>query len=612
MLIVGIERADIRIERHDAALRRELLEQFSIARSTWLQREGNSAEVGNLGVGKRGLNQPICRALLVEGIGRRTIIADAGHCQSGGLWTALDHRRVHAFLLQPFHQRVTETVGGKARLEADLAAQTRRRDGHIERPASQGRREVLQATWGDGDEVDESFATHMDLHEFHSIGVMNYRPNFHIAPPLGRLNDPNGVFLDGDTLHVYYQHDPCFPYASKRTGWGHASALLSAPGPWQHHPDVLYPDMPYDMHGCYSGGAVVDGTDVWLYYTGNLKRDGRRIPSQNRVRVLDPSGPEGGIYQRDAGNPLIPDAEEGFTGHFRDPQISRDEHGWRMVIGAQRTDETGTVVLYRSTDLEVWEFQGELNFALSDARPGLSPDILPGGYMWECPNLVTLTDKETGKDKDVLVFCPQGLEPVSVDGQTHYASSDQCGYVVGRLEGTTFHVERGFSELDYGHEFYAPQLVGTGDGEAVMLGWIGLPSQDDKPTVDEGWVHTLSLPRRVWLEDGWLHQLPVWKSIPEASGREGFGTTTSVVASRGGQYSLVDAAGTERLQFTAGDGLLRVKVGEDERVIACPEGELVAIADGCAVEIFAGGGHVAAAASVFGENDARWSGWREI
>ncbi len=42
---------------------------------------------------------------------------------------------------------------------------------------------------------------------------------------------------------------------------------------------------------------------------------------------------------------------------------------------------------------------------------------------------------------------------MSVDGQTPYASSDQCGYVVGRLEGTTFHVERGFSELDYGHGF---------------------------------------------------------------------------------------------------------------------------------------------------------------
>lgn len=449
----------------------------------------------------------------------------------------------------------------------------------------------------------------MDSHGFHSIGAMNYRPNFHIAPPYGRLNDPNGVFLDGDTMHVYYQHDPCFPHAPKRTGWAHASAKYSVAGPWRHHPDVLSPDLPYDKDGCYSGGAVVDGTDVWLFYTGNLKVDGKRIPSQNRVRVLDPSGPEGGIYYRDAANPLIPDSEEGFTGHFRDPQISRDEQGWRMVIGAQREDENAAVVLYRSQDLKNWDFEGALDFALDDAAPGLSPELLPGGYVWECPNLVTLTDKATGESKDVLVFCPQGLEPVKVDGQTHYASSDQCGYLVGKLDGTTFHVERGFSELDYGHEFYAPQLVGMSDGQALLLGWMGLPAQDDKPTVEEGWVHTLTLPRRVWLEDGVLYQWPVWETIPDAAGREGFGSTVSLSSSRGGSYSLVDVEGREHLRFSAGEGLLRVSVGDDERVIACPEGEVMAIADGCAVEIFAGGGRIAASASVFGEGEARWSGW---
>ena len=70
----------------------------------------------------------------------------------------------------------------------------------------------------------------------------------------------------------------------------------------------MYPDLPYDKDGCYSGGAVVDGTDVWLFYTGNLKEDGHRIPSHNRVRAIDPSGPEGGIYLRDENNPLIPDS----------------------------------------------------------------------------------------------------------------------------------------------------------------------------------------------------------------------------------------------------------------------------------------------------------------
>lgn len=53
---------------------------------------------------------------------------------------------------------------------------------------------------------------------------------------------------------------------------------------------------------------MVDGTDVWLFYTGNLKEDGRRIPSHNRVRAIDPSVPEGGIYLRDENNPLIPDS----------------------------------------------------------------------------------------------------------------------------------------------------------------------------------------------------------------------------------------------------------------------------------------------------------------
>lgn len=83
-------------------------------------------------------------------------------------------------------------------------------------------------------------------------------------------------------------------------GGGHASASLTTAERWRHHPDALYPGMPYDKHGCYSGGAAVDDGDVW-FYTGNLKVDGRRIPSQNRVRALAPSGPEGGLLPADSG-----------------------------------------------------------------------------------------------------------------------------------------------------------------------------------------------------------------------------------------------------------------------------------------------------------------------
>ena len=384
---------------------------------------------------------------------------------------------------------------------------------------------------------------------------------------------------------------------------------VSTPRPWRHAPDALYPVREYDAHGCYSGGAVVDGEDVWLFYTGNLKREGMRIPSQNRVRVVDAGGPEGGIYERDVANPLISGPAEGFTGHYRDPHITRDGEGWRMVLGAQAADETGHVVLYRSDDVEAWSFQGAITFDVSGAEPGLSPDLVPGGYMWECPNLVTLRDRATGEDKDILVICPQGLEPVLAGDATHYASSDQCGYLVGRLEGTVFHVERGFSELDYGHHFYAPQLVEK-DGDAIMLGWMGLPAQDDTPTVKQGWVHTLTLPRRVWLEEGWLRQAPAWdlSSVPSPVAREGFGSVATLTAGDG-TFVLVDSSGDEAFRVTYGGGELRLASSDDERVVPCPAGSLELVADGCAVEVFAGDGRIAGAAAVFGARDARWKGW---
>ena len=66
-------------------------------------------------------------------------------------------------------------------------------------------------------------------------------------------------------------------------------------------------------------------------------------------------------------------------------------------------DETGTVVLYHSDDLHNWNFVGELEFDTTNAAPGTAPDLVPGGYMWECPNLITLRDAVTGEDLDILI-----------------------------------------------------------------------------------------------------------------------------------------------------------------------------------------------------------------
>lgn len=441
-----------------------------------------------------------------------------------------------------------------------------------------------------------------------------YRPRYHLSPERGRLNDPNGVYLEGETLHVYYQHDPAFPYTPKRTGWGHALTRLAGPRAlhWEHLPEALEPGAAYDRDGCYSGSAVIQDGQVRLYYTGNVKADGKRQSTQNLATVQSPDSNDGGRHQRYAANPLIDGPAPGFTSHFRDPQVTVDPEQpdqWRMILGAQRNDGTGAAVLYRSTDLDTWEFDDEITFDLTHALPGDAPDTLPGGYMWECPNLVAMTDRDTGERLDILIFCPQGLEPCNVDGVTHYSNVDQCGYLVGTLTGTTFTVLRGFSELDWGHEFYAPQVAAGTSAEPLLLGWMGLPGQDDQPTVEaEGWVHCLTVPRKLSLYSHRLHQeliLPVDPSGPatlvhrEQLEMEPVDVVVSAPGKDGCQevFSLSWAPGAGATGDH--DGRLTVSRDGDHRVLNCPPGELVVFVDRSAVEITAGDGAVSLALRAF-------------
>ena len=48
-------------------------------------------------------------------------------------------------------------------------------------------------------------------------------PRFHVVPPVGRLNDPNGLLVDGGTYHAFYQFSPFHPHR-KLVYWGHSSS----------------------------------------------------------------------------------------------------------------------------------------------------------------------------------------------------------------------------------------------------------------------------------------------------------------------------------------------------------------------------------------------------
>lgn len=351
----------------------------------------------------------------------------------------------------------------------------------------------------------------------------NY-PLIHLAPPTGRLNDPNGLLYDDGVWHAFYQLTP-LPAADgmglrKLVYWGHATSsdLLH----WRQHSPAIVPDSAYDAQGAYSGSAVIlpssGDTDsraqlatglqdqrYAFFYTGNVKdAAGHRTANQCLVTSLD-----GQVLTKWPSNPLLTTPVAGYTAHFRDPQVTADPRGgYRMLLGVQREDLTGAALFYRSQDLVSWQLEGELTFP--DARG--TEDL---GYMWECPNLVRLRDELTGQDADVLIWCPQGAAATDGSGRPREGMNNvfPCVYAVGHLEGRELSGWDGtVSALDHGFEFYAPQVfAGLASGaDPVLMGWAGNAGEDDHPSLPAfGWVHTMTLPRRLVLRGGRLLQRPV-------------------------------------------------------------------------------------------------------
>ncbi|KAF6575445.1 MULTISPECIES: sucrose-6-phosphate hydrolase [unclassified Paenibacillus] len=309
----------------------------------------------------------------------------------------------------------------------------------------------------------------------------HWRQAFHIQPPTGLLNDPNGFSYYQGEYHLFYQWFPLGTDHGMKY-WYHLKSndLVT----WNSAGIGIAPGDYFDSHGAYSGSALEHEGKLYMLYTGNARdEDWIRHPYQC-MAVMDENG-----HITKWEHPVISNVPEGYTDHFRDPKLWKDGDSFYCVIGAQRTNLTGCAVLYRSTDLRTWEFEGELCTGLESF-----------GYMWECPDYFELN--EAG----VLIFSPQGLEPSGDENRNIY----QSGYVIGKpLDTETRTLEHGaFHELDRGFDFYAPQTMIDPQGRRIMVAWMGLPDIE-YPTDPNGWAHCLTLPRELTLHEGKLLQRPI-------------------------------------------------------------------------------------------------------
>ncbi|KOC90488.1 glycoside hydrolase family 32 protein [Winslowiella iniecta] len=308
-----------------------------------------------------------------------------------------------------------------------------------------------------------------------------FYPHFHLAPPAGWMNDPNGLIYHQGRYHAFYQHHP-FSENWGPMHWGHATSPDMVH--WQHQPIALAPGEEYDRDGCFSGSAVDDNGVLSLIYTGHVWLKGEGNDSAIReVQCLATS--DDGIHFTKQGVVLTP--PPGIM-HFRDPKVWREGDSWWMVIGARDADDRGQVLLYRGSSLRDWQLDRVLAQAVEHS-----------GYMWECPDFFALGEEH------LLICSPQGIRARGYD----YRNLFQSGYLRGEWQpGDDFVISHAFSELDHGHDFYAPQSFLAADGRRIIIAWMDM-WESVMPSKAGGWAGCMTLPRELRLQNDRLRITPV-------------------------------------------------------------------------------------------------------
>ncbi len=308
---------------------------------------------------------------------------------------------------------------------------------------------------------------------------MQWHNKFHLEMPKGLVNDPNGLCYHQGKYQIFFQWNP-FGCEHKHKHWTYTQTtdFINYTKPQI----ALAPVDKFDKDGCYSGSARSKNNKLEIIYTANLKDEQNiRYPRQVLVKQDD----DGKFIKEKI---IIDTIPKGYTTHFRDPYIFTKNNRSFIILGAQRENLTGCALIYEEID-ENWIFRGELKTRLIDF-----------GYMWECPNLFTIDDK------DILVFCPQGLKAQKYQYQNLY----QSGYLIGQFNPDTLEFTHGeFHEFDMGFDFYAPQVL-IHENRHILIGWVGMPDKlQDYPTINDGWVHSLTLPRELILKNDKLYQRPI-------------------------------------------------------------------------------------------------------
>lgn len=296
-----------------------------------------------------------------------------------------------------------------------------------------------------------------------------FRPRFHALNDGAWTNEPHTFIYYDNKYHLFYQKNGNGPYWGQ-INWGH---IASPDGVvWCEEPIALWPEPGWDSFGIWSGCGVVENGEPVLIYTGV---DGSEAGVGTAVRT-------GNGWEKSPNNPVIDDPPSSFqTNDFRDPWVWKEGEFWYLIIGSGVPSSGGVTFLYRSTDLENWEYQSIFMFG--------QPDLDGTGYFWEMP-----------------VFLEFGEEDVFLANSAPFDGNPaELFYWTGTFEGGIFFpASLEPTKVDLLDGLLAPAFVQ--DEDRYMS--IGIVPDDIAPSYqhNQGWANVYTLLREVRFEDGRMKQ----------------------------------------------------------------------------------------------------------
>jgi beta-fructofuranosidase len=307
-----------------------------------------------------------------------------------------------------------------------------------------------------------------------------YRLKYHVMPPVGWMNDPNGLVWFNGKYHLYYQFNPYDTHTGKMC-WGHVVSddLIS----YTACGVALMHEGEHDR--VFSGGSIETDGGITAYYTLHIENGEENSEEVYKATSCDGTEFKNSIKVFD--NENLP--ENLSRTDFRDPCPVKIGDTYYVFIGGKDVALNRGVIIVlagKTTDKLEYKFHLGPYYELGD--------------MGECPSYF----KVDGKDVIIASGCHVH------DRGNDFKNTNSSVFIVGDLDFDKGEMKVDFiKEIDKGDTFYAPQFI-RGIDKPVMIGWFEMWDKP-YPTKDmgHGWVGAFTLPRELEYRDGDIFQKPV-------------------------------------------------------------------------------------------------------